>query len=301
MKLPVALLWLGFATGLLLSGSADATGLARKHALPADQASDVFGVEPGMTLPEVRKLLAAQFPAAFAGCGHQLESSLRLVCRLSARAYYQELAGRPLSRTAQPPGAEYVSNLVLTAEEGGIKRSMEVFFGSGVSGREAYRITGTTHYGGTEREGFRTSGTSDYAANIYPEIALYRNEFIRKFGPLRPVRLRGPSSVEFAAFSKGMRLMDAETDDVTLDCIDMAKAATSAHDMRALSNHVVVRYLKQPPCDVMISLAIAPAPAPDLLSAVTIIVFDAARMAKIYQLETEHVAAEPRLPRPPRQ
>ena len=140
---------LGLGGAIAWTPHAQATGLARKHGLPDGQATDVFGIEPGMTVVEVRKILAAQFPTAFSGCSHLLETAGKLLCRLTSQAYYEEITGRPLNPAAQSADAAYISNLVLTVEEGGIKRSIEVFFGSGISGREAYRITGTTRYAET--------------------------------------------------------------------------------------------------------------------------------------------------------
>ena len=269
-------------TAINWSAQAETSGLPRKHGLPEGQASDVFGIEPGMTLVEVRKTLAAQFPTAFAGCSHLLETSNKLLCRITPQAYYEEITGRPLSRAAQTPDAAYISNLVLTVEEGGIKRSIEVFFGSGLAGREAYRISGTTRY----------------AESAQPEMADYQKEFARKFGPLAVAQARGTASVSRAVFINGARVPDTESDEAALECVEMAKAATSAHDVRAMGSHVVSRYLTQPPCDVMIGLAMAQGPMPGSLGAVTVVVFDAARMGKIFQAEAQRLAAAPRAPVP---
>lgn len=273
---------LGLGGAIAWTPHAEATGLARKHGLPDGQATDVFGIEPGMTVVEVRKILAAQFPTAFSGCSHLLETAGKLLCRLTSQAYYEEITGRPLNPAAQSADAAYISNLVLTVEEGGIKRSIEVFFGSGISGREAYRVTGTTRY----------------AENAQPKIADYQREFVRKFGPLTSGQARGAGSVARAVFINGARLTDGEADEAALDCVEMAKAATSAHDVRAMGSHVVSRYLARPPCDVMIGLAMAQGPMPGSLGAVTVVVFDAARMGKVYQMEAQRLAAIPRAPAP---
>lgn len=270
----VALLCLAAAT--LGAGDVGATGLARKHGLPTDQANDVLGVEPGMSLIEIRKILATQFPAAFAGCSHLLESANRLLCRITATAYYEEYPGRPLNRAAQGKEGDYVSNLVLSVEEDGTKRSVEVFFGAGASGGEAYRITGTTRY----------------SINAQPEMSDYRREFVERYGPLLAGQTRGPGNVLRAVFANGARMTGGAPEDTTLDCVDMAQAATSAHDVRAMGSHGVARHFAQPPCDTLIGLAMAPGLTSGSLSAVTVVVFDAARMAKVYQLEAAAVATK---------
>jgi hypothetical protein len=257
-----------------LHGAAGATDLPRKQGLPLRQSNDVFGVEPGMSLVEVRKVLAARFPGAFGGCAGLLESLTKITCRVTAQAYYEEVPGRTLGRQLRPEDAQYVSNLVLTVDEGDAKRSIEVFFGSAASGREAYRISGTTRY----------------VPSAQPLIAEFEAEFIKRFGPLLPSPTRRPGTISRAYFARGVRLTGPDAADAIAACQEMASAANHIFDVRGMADRGFARNFANLPCDSVISVSMAPGLTGKHLEAVTIAIFDALRMARIFELEMRAAA-----------
>jgi hypothetical protein len=270
----VAVAILALVCTAVLAADGFATGLGRRHGLPPRQPNDVFGVEPGMTLLEVRKALAVRFPTAFAGCERRIESPAQLHCRATQVAYYEEVPGRPLGAQRRE-GAEYISNLVLTVEEPDAKRSIEVFFGAGASGNEAYRISGITHYKPVAQ----------------PSLTGFAAEFGRKFGPMETTEVRGRGTISRAYFRDGQRLNPETNDSLTAACRDLAQGVTSLHDMRAMEIKGWDASLGRPPCDTIISLSLAPGMVPDRLRAVTISVFDVGRLARILDLEARDAAA----------
>lgn len=232
------------------------------------QANDIFGVEPGMSLVEVRQALARRFPSAFSGCAAPLDSPRPVVCRVTQDAYYEEAVGRPLSPTvtAESP---YISNIVLTVTESDAKRSIEVFFGSSASGREAYRLSGITHY----------------SPRSQPQLASYGAAFTDKYGALEPPVARGRGTVATANFVAGKRV------DAAPACQEMVSLATQLHDIKAMADRGFGRVLAALPCDSLISLSVAPGATPAHVGITTVVVFDAARLARLFERETQAAAA----------
>lgn len=262
------LTWLGvLVTSALASGHVHgSTDLRPAPSFP--QANDIFGVEPGMNLVEVRQALARRFPSAFSSCAMPLDSLRPLVCRVTAEAYYEEAVGRPLSPVVNAENP-YISNIVLTVTESDAKRSIEVFFGSSASGREAYRISGITHY----------------SPRAQPQMASYAAAFTDKYGPLEAPVARGRGTVATANFVAGKRVAAVPA------CQEMASLAMQLHDMRAMADRGLGRQLGALPCDSMISLSIAPGNTPAHVGVTTVVVFDAARLARLFDRESQAAAA----------
>ncbi len=270
----LALLPLALLLGFGLAGDAAATGLTRKHGLPAQQANDVLGIEPGMQLVEVRKALARRFPIAFVGCLKHIEGPRQLNCRATREAYYEEVVGRALP-TGTSATTPYISNLVMTVTEPDAKRSIEVFFGSDASGGEAYRISGVIHY----------------EPIVQPLIAAYEREFTAKYGPMETTIKRGRGTIARAFFQAGTRLNSSEAEDQAQNCQDLLLAAAQMHDIRAMAARGFARQVNGVACDTMIVLSMAPGIRPDQLGISTVVVFDAARAMRMYEVETSAAAA----------
>jgi len=255
------------AAGAQASGPVPSTVDAKRTA-PAPNAIDVFGVEPGMSLVEVRQALERRFPSAFSGCAAQIEAPRPLVCRVTPDAYYEEVVGRPLSSSVSAE-SPYVSNLVLTVTESDAKRSIEVYFGSSASGREAYRISGITHY----------------EPRSQPSVASFEAAFADKYGAPGPSIARGRGTVAASYFADGQRIGPAP------GCQDLAAQATQLHDVRAMADRGFSRQLRDLPCDMMITLSLAPGTTPAHVGISTVQVFDAARLARLFDRETQAAAA----------
>jgi len=245
----------------------------------SEQTHDVFGIETGMTLAEVRLALAKRFPSAFSGCMTQIESPQPLLCRITPEAFYEEAIGRALSAAAVVDGP-YISNLVLTVTESDAKRSIEVFFSSATSGRQAYRISATTHY----------------APQSQPLIATFQAAFSAKYGPLEPPVARGRGTVAAAYYADGIRVSPIATSEEAPDvpasaCQGLAAAAAQLHDMYAMAERGFGRRLTARPCDLTIVLSMAPGTLAANLGVSTVVVFDAARLSRLLEQESSAAAA----------